>query len=131
MRKESNGIGENKNSKKISKNNKIISSILAVIMCCQSLVGAVKPDSQPVDSKEMDSKETVEIMESKDKDGVEISEDEDDVKENDEDEGEDKNENESKKDDTVDKSEGLSSLAKTIAVVGVSGAIILGSYYYI
>ncbi|BED92243.1 MAG: small GTP-binding protein [Candidatus Improbicoccus pseudotrichonymphae] len=41
MKKESNGIGENKNSKKISKNNKIISSILAVIMCCQSLVGAV------------------------------------------------------------------------------------------
>ncbi|BED92220.1 MAG: hypothetical protein CfP315_0823 [Candidatus Improbicoccus pseudotrichonymphae] len=40
MKKESNGIGENKNSKKISKNNKIISSILAVIMCCQSFVGA-------------------------------------------------------------------------------------------
>ncbi|BED92081.1 MAG: hypothetical protein CfP315_0663 [Candidatus Improbicoccus pseudotrichonymphae] len=43
MKKESNGIGENKNSKKISKNNKIISSILAVAMCCQSLVGAVGP----------------------------------------------------------------------------------------
>ncbi|BED92073.1 MAG: hypothetical protein CfP315_0654 [Candidatus Improbicoccus pseudotrichonymphae] len=41
MKKESNGIGENKNSKKISKNNKIISSILAVVMCCQSFVGAV------------------------------------------------------------------------------------------
>ncbi|BED91757.1 MAG: Rab family GTPase [Candidatus Improbicoccus pseudotrichonymphae] len=40
MKKESNGIGENKNSKKINKNNKIISSILAVIMCCQSFVGA-------------------------------------------------------------------------------------------
>ncbi|BED91799.1 MAG: hypothetical protein CfP315_0330 [Candidatus Improbicoccus pseudotrichonymphae] len=40
MKKESNGIGENKNSKKVSKNNKIISSILAVIMCCQSFVGA-------------------------------------------------------------------------------------------
>ncbi|BED92068.1 MAG: hypothetical protein CfP315_0646 [Candidatus Improbicoccus pseudotrichonymphae] len=40
MKKESNGIGENKNSKKISKNNKIISSILAIIMCCQSFVGA-------------------------------------------------------------------------------------------
>ncbi|BED91759.1 MAG: hypothetical protein CfP315_0284 [Candidatus Improbicoccus pseudotrichonymphae] len=44
MKKESNGIGENKNSKKISKNNKIISSILAVAMCCQSFVVAVKPD---------------------------------------------------------------------------------------
>ncbi|BED91899.1 MAG: hypothetical protein CfP315_0444 [Candidatus Improbicoccus pseudotrichonymphae] len=41
MKKESNGIGENKNSKKINKNNKIISSILAVVMCCQSFVGAV------------------------------------------------------------------------------------------
>ncbi|BED92012.1 MAG: rab family small GTPase [Candidatus Improbicoccus pseudotrichonymphae] len=41
MKKESNGIGENKNSKKISKNNKIISSILAIVMCCQPLVGAV------------------------------------------------------------------------------------------
>ncbi|BED91756.1 MAG: hypothetical protein CfP315_0281 [Candidatus Improbicoccus pseudotrichonymphae] len=41
MKKESNGIGENKNSKKINKNNKIISSILAIAMCCQSLVGAV------------------------------------------------------------------------------------------
>ncbi|BED92071.1 MAG: hypothetical protein CfP315_0651 [Candidatus Improbicoccus pseudotrichonymphae] len=41
MKKESNGIGENKNSKKISKNNKIISSILAVIMCCQPLVMGV------------------------------------------------------------------------------------------
>ncbi|BED91525.1 MAG: hypothetical protein CfP315_0013 [Candidatus Improbicoccus pseudotrichonymphae] len=40
MKKESNGIGENKNSKKISKNNKIISSILAITMCCQSFVGA-------------------------------------------------------------------------------------------
>ncbi|BED92257.1 MAG: hypothetical protein CfP315_0868 [Candidatus Improbicoccus pseudotrichonymphae] len=40
MKKE-NSIDDNKNSKKISKNNKIISSILAVIMCCQSLVGAV------------------------------------------------------------------------------------------
>ncbi|BED91524.1 MAG: hypothetical protein CfP315_0012 [Candidatus Improbicoccus pseudotrichonymphae] len=40
MKKESNGIGENKNSKKISKNNKIISSVLVVIMCCQSFVGA-------------------------------------------------------------------------------------------
>ncbi|BED91529.1 MAG: hypothetical protein CfP315_0017 [Candidatus Improbicoccus pseudotrichonymphae] len=43
MKKESNGIGENKNSKKISKNNKIISSILAIVMCCQSFVGAVEP----------------------------------------------------------------------------------------
>ncbi|BED92314.1 MAG: hypothetical protein CfP315_0939 [Candidatus Improbicoccus pseudotrichonymphae] len=38
MKKESNGIGENKNSKKISKNNKIISSILAVIMYFQPVV---------------------------------------------------------------------------------------------
>ncbi|BED92013.1 MAG: hypothetical protein CfP315_0582 [Candidatus Improbicoccus pseudotrichonymphae] len=38
MKKESNGIGENKNSKKISKNNKIISSILAVAMCFQPVV---------------------------------------------------------------------------------------------
>ncbi|BED91916.1 MAG: hypothetical protein CfP315_0467 [Candidatus Improbicoccus pseudotrichonymphae] len=38
MKKESNGIGENKNSKKINKNNKIISSILAVAMCFQPVV---------------------------------------------------------------------------------------------
>ncbi|BED92187.1 MAG: hypothetical protein CfP315_0786 [Candidatus Improbicoccus pseudotrichonymphae] len=43
MKKESNGIGENKNSKKISKNNKIISSVLAITMCCQSFVGAKLP----------------------------------------------------------------------------------------
>ncbi|BED92102.1 MAG: hypothetical protein CfP315_0686 [Candidatus Improbicoccus pseudotrichonymphae] len=42
MKKE-NSIDDNKNSKKISKNNKIISSILAVIMCCQSFVGAGPP----------------------------------------------------------------------------------------
>ncbi|BED92183.1 MAG: hypothetical protein CfP315_0781 [Candidatus Improbicoccus pseudotrichonymphae] len=103
MKKESNGIGENKNSKKISKNNKIISSILAVAMCCQSLVGAVKPDSQLVDSKEIDSKKNVEITE-------------------------DKNENkdESKKDDAVNKSKWLlilwlSILAKTIAGISVLG----------
>ncbi|BED92256.1 MAG: hypothetical protein CfP315_0867 [Candidatus Improbicoccus pseudotrichonymphae] len=40
MKKE-NSIDDNKNSNKINKNNKIISSILAVIMCCQSLVVAV------------------------------------------------------------------------------------------
>ncbi|BED91573.1 MAG: hypothetical protein CfP315_0072 [Candidatus Improbicoccus pseudotrichonymphae] len=51
MKKESNGIGENKNSKKISKNNKIISSILAVVMCCQSLVGAVDLPLTVDDSK--------------------------------------------------------------------------------
>ncbi|BED92244.1 MAG: hypothetical protein CfP315_0853 [Candidatus Improbicoccus pseudotrichonymphae] len=42
MRKEK--ISNNENNKKISKNNKIISSILAVVMCCQPLVGAVKSD---------------------------------------------------------------------------------------
>ncbi|BED92318.1 MAG: hypothetical protein CfP315_0943 [Candidatus Improbicoccus pseudotrichonymphae] len=104
MKKEK--ISNNENNKKISKNNKIISSILAITMCCQSLVGAVKPDGQPVDIKEMDSKKTVEIME-----------------------GKDKNEDESKKNDAVDKSEGFSSLAETIFGVGVSGAIILGLYY--
>ncbi|BED92116.1 MAG: hypothetical protein CfP315_0702 [Candidatus Improbicoccus pseudotrichonymphae] len=41
MRKEK--ISNNENNKKISKNNKIISSILAIVMCCQPLVGAVKP----------------------------------------------------------------------------------------
>ncbi|BED91720.1 MAG: hypothetical protein CfP315_0236 [Candidatus Improbicoccus pseudotrichonymphae] len=116
MKKESNGIGENKNSKKISKNNKIISSILAVVMCCQSLVGAVKPDSQLVDSKETDSKETVEIMEGKDKDGVEISEDKNDVKENDEDEGEDENEDKSKNKSFLVKAIGIG--ASALAVVG-------------
>ncbi|BED91868.1 MAG: hypothetical protein CfP315_0407 [Candidatus Improbicoccus pseudotrichonymphae] len=100
MKKESNGIGENKNSKKINKNNKIISSILAVAMCCQSLVGAVKPDSQPVDIKEMDSKETVEITEDKD---------------------ENENKDESKKGDAIDKSKWLSILAKTIAGISVLG----------
>ncbi|BED91719.1 MAG: Rab-family small GTPase [Candidatus Improbicoccus pseudotrichonymphae] len=55
MKKESNGIGENKNSKKISKNNKIISSILAVIMCCQSFVGAGPP---------LNTDNTVDIVES-------------------------------------------------------------------
>ncbi|BED91752.1 MAG: hypothetical protein CfP315_0275 [Candidatus Improbicoccus pseudotrichonymphae] len=99
MKKEK--ISNNENNKKINKNNKIISSILAVIMCCQPLVGAVAPDSQLVDSKE-----TVEMME-----------------------GKDENEDESKKNDAVDKSEGFSSLAKTIFGVGVLGAIILGSYY--
>ncbi|BED91939.1 MAG: hypothetical protein CfP315_0495 [Candidatus Improbicoccus pseudotrichonymphae] len=42
MRKEK--ISNNENNEKISKNNKIISSILAVAMCCQPLVGAVEPD---------------------------------------------------------------------------------------
>ncbi|BED92283.1 MAG: hypothetical protein CfP315_0897 [Candidatus Improbicoccus pseudotrichonymphae] len=122
MKKE-NSIDDNKNSKKISKNNKIISSILAVVMCCQSFVGVVTSDSQLVDSKETNSKETVEIMEGKDKDGVEISEDEDDVKKNDEDEdeGEGENEDESKKNDAVDKSKWLLDLAKTIVGVCVSG----------
>ncbi|BED91770.1 MAG: hypothetical protein CfP315_0297 [Candidatus Improbicoccus pseudotrichonymphae] len=118
-------ISNSENNKKTSKNNKIISSILAITMCCQPLVGAVAPDSQLVDSKKIGSKETVEITEDKDEDVVEILEDKNDAKKNDE----DKNENESKKGDAVDKSKWFSSLAKTIAVVGVSGAIILGSYY--
>ncbi|BED91743.1 MAG: hypothetical protein CfP315_0264 [Candidatus Improbicoccus pseudotrichonymphae] len=101
MKKEK--INNNENNKKINKNNKIISSILAVIMCCQPLVGAVKPDSQPVDIKEMDSKETVEITEDKD---------------------ENENKDESKKNDAVDKSEGFSSLAKTIFGVVVSQALL-------
>ncbi|BED92005.1 MAG: hypothetical protein CfP315_0573 [Candidatus Improbicoccus pseudotrichonymphae] len=112
MKKESNGIGENKNSKKISKNNKIISSILAVAMCCQSFVVDVKPDSQLVN--------TVEIMKYKD----EGNEDENDVKENDEDENDDK----SKKGDMVDKSKELLDLAETIAVVGVLGVGVLVVY---
>ncbi|BED91572.1 MAG: hypothetical protein CfP315_0071 [Candidatus Improbicoccus pseudotrichonymphae] len=118
MKKESNGIGENKNSKKINKNNKIISSILAVIMCCQSFVGAVGSDDRLVDS----SKKTVETT--KCEDNVKVSEDKSNVKEN------DKNENgdESKKDDTVDKSEELSSLAKTIAGISVLGVGILVIY---
>ncbi|BED92020.1 MAG: Rab family GTPase [Candidatus Improbicoccus pseudotrichonymphae] len=55
MKKESNGVGENKNSKKINKNNKIISSILAVVMCCQSFVGAGPP---------LNTDNTVDIVES-------------------------------------------------------------------
>ncbi|BED92072.1 MAG: ras-related protein [Candidatus Improbicoccus pseudotrichonymphae] len=42
MKKE-NSIDDNKNNKKINKSNKIISSVLAVIMCCQSFVGAGPP----------------------------------------------------------------------------------------
>ncbi|BED92232.1 MAG: hypothetical protein CfP315_0838 [Candidatus Improbicoccus pseudotrichonymphae] len=124
MKKESNGIGENKNSKKINKNNKIISSILAVTMCCQSFVGAVGSDGQLVDS----SKETVGAM--KCGDDVKVSEDKSNVKENDE----DKNENESKKGDAVDKSKCLSSLAKTIAgisVLGVGTLVIYDAIKYV
>ncbi|BED92304.1 MAG: hypothetical protein CfP315_0924 [Candidatus Improbicoccus pseudotrichonymphae] len=72
MKKESNGIGENKNSKKINKNNKIISSILAVIMCCQSFVGA-NPNSDNrefVSDKGIDNSPTA--------DGSEEEEDEED-----------------------------------------------------
>ncbi|BED92117.1 MAG: hypothetical protein CfP315_0703 [Candidatus Improbicoccus pseudotrichonymphae] len=70
MKKESNGIGENKNSKKISKNNKIISSILAVVMCCQSLVGA-NPNSDNrefVSDKGIDNSPTADGSEKEEED---------------------------------------------------------------
>ncbi|BED91582.1 MAG: hypothetical protein CfP315_0081 [Candidatus Improbicoccus pseudotrichonymphae] len=53
MKKEK--ISNNENNKKISKNNKIISSILAVAMCCQSFVGA-NPNS---DNREFVSDEGI------------------------------------------------------------------------
>ncbi|BED91579.1 MAG: hypothetical protein CfP315_0078 [Candidatus Improbicoccus pseudotrichonymphae] len=123
MRKESNGIGENKNSKKISKNNKIISSILAIIMCCQPLVGAVGSGGQLVDNKK-----TVGIMKYKDEDGVEIPENENDVKENDKGEGEGENKNKIKNKSLIDKFNELSGLAKagfgTICSIPGVGALV-------
>ncbi|BED91890.1 MAG: hypothetical protein CfP315_0433 [Candidatus Improbicoccus pseudotrichonymphae] len=113
MKKESNGIGENKNSKKINKNNKIISSILAVIMCCQSFVGAFVSDDQLVDNRK-----TVEIMEGKDND----------VKENDKGEDEGGNENKIKNKSLIDKFNELSGLAKagfgTICSIPGVGALV-------
>ncbi|BED92004.1 MAG: hypothetical protein CfP315_0572 [Candidatus Improbicoccus pseudotrichonymphae] len=128
MKKESNGIGENKNSKKINKNNKIISSILAVIMCCQSFVGAFVSDDQLVDNKK-----TVKIMKYKDKDGVEISEDENDVKENDKGGGEGENKNKSKNKSLIDKFNELSDLAKAgfgtiCSIPGVSALVYVVRY---
>ncbi|BED92312.1 MAG: hypothetical protein CfP315_0935 [Candidatus Improbicoccus pseudotrichonymphae] len=98
MKKEK--ISNNENNKKISKNNKIISSILAIVMCCQPLVGAFVSDSQLVDNKK-----TVEITE-------------------------DKNENkdESKKGDAIDKSKWFSILVKTIAGISVLGVCALVIY---
>ncbi|BED91891.1 MAG: hypothetical protein CfP315_0434 [Candidatus Improbicoccus pseudotrichonymphae] len=122
MKKESNGIGENKNSKKINKNNKIISSILAVIMCCQSFVGAFVSDDQLVDSKKIGSKKTVEITEYGD------LEDKNDVKENDKGGGEGKNKNKSKNESLIDKFNELSGLAKagfgTICSIPGVGALV-------
>ncbi|BED91987.1 MAG: Rab family GTPase [Candidatus Improbicoccus pseudotrichonymphae] len=54
MKKE-NSIDDNKNNKKINKSNKIISSVLAVVMCCQSFVGAGPP---------LNTDNTVDIVES-------------------------------------------------------------------
>ncbi|BED91849.1 MAG: hypothetical protein CfP315_0382 [Candidatus Improbicoccus pseudotrichonymphae] len=121
MKKESNGIGENKNSKKISKNNKIISSILVVAMCCQSFVGVVTSDSQLVDSKK-----TVETTECGD------LEDKNDDKENDEDENENKNEVDGNTgEDSEDKSESIIDKIKNLPDfvkygIGMIGGMFLG-----
>ncbi|BED91910.1 MAG: hypothetical protein CfP315_0457 [Candidatus Improbicoccus pseudotrichonymphae] len=75
MKKE-NSIDDNKNSKKISKNNKIISSILAVIMCCQSFVGA-NPNSDNrefVSDKVIDNSPTADGSEEEDEEDEEKKE---------------------------------------------------------
>ncbi|BED92101.1 MAG: hypothetical protein CfP315_0685 [Candidatus Improbicoccus pseudotrichonymphae] len=73
MKKESNGIGENKNSKKINKNNKIISFILAIVMCCQPFVGA-NPNSDNrefVSDKGINNSPAADGFEEKDKEDKE------------------------------------------------------------
>ncbi|BED91736.1 MAG: hypothetical protein CfP315_0254 [Candidatus Improbicoccus pseudotrichonymphae] len=122
MKKESNGIGENKNSKKISKNNKIISSILAVVMCCQSFVGAVGPPLA------VDGSEFVEPV------GKDLKNDNNNLESSSEDEnnykdGENKNsEDENSENENINNSKSLSILAKVCIGVGsVVSAVLLGS----
>ncbi|BED91798.1 MAG: hypothetical protein CfP315_0329 [Candidatus Improbicoccus pseudotrichonymphae] len=114
MKKESNGIGENKNSKKISKNNKIISSILAVVMCCQSFVGAVDPPLA------VDGSEFVEPV------GKDLKNDNNNLESSSKDENNYKDgEDENSENKNINNSKSLSILAKVCIGVGSVAAALL------
>ncbi|BED91559.1 MAG: Ras family protein [Candidatus Improbicoccus pseudotrichonymphae] len=126
MKKESNGIGENKNSKKINKNNKIISSILAVVMCCQPLVGAVPLNT---DGK-------VNIAGSPVSDNSDNIDSENDLKVSEgEDEGDNKDFSEEEKEEDSRKSKGILEKIKDnyfkLAVgVGLAGLVVAAYYKF-
>ncbi|BED92300.1 MAG: hypothetical protein CfP315_0920 [Candidatus Improbicoccus pseudotrichonymphae] len=115
MKKE-NSIDDNKNSKKISKNNKIISSILAVIMCCRSLVGAVDPPLA------VDGSEFVEPV------GKDLKNDNNNLESSSEDENNYKDgEDENSEDENINNSKSFSILAKICIEAGsVIFAVLLG-----